>query len=52
MLDGWRESRGVTAEIRMASDLGKAVRFLDPGDVAGDATSSPTLARVAKEADV
>ncbi|MEX0718072.1 MAG: DUF1937 family protein [Planctomycetaceae bacterium] len=51
MLDGWRNSRGVREEIRMAGDLGKAVRFLDPADATGNATSSPTLARVAKEAE-
>jgi hypothetical protein len=29
-LDGWRESVGVQAEIAIARDLGKPVRFLDP----------------------
>ena len=42
MLDGWRESRGVQAEIRLATDLGKPVRYLAPH-------RPPTLARVAKE---
>ncbi|MEX0718371.1 MAG: DUF1937 family protein [Planctomycetaceae bacterium] len=51
MLDGWRNSRGVRAEIRIAGDLGISVRFLDPADVAGDATGSPTAAHVAKEAE-
>ena len=45
MLDGWRESVVVAAEIRIAGELGKPVRYLAP-----DATGSPTLAHVAKEA--
>lgn len=45
MLDGWRESVGVAAEIRIAGELGKPVGYLAP-----DATGSPTLAHVAKEA--
>lgn len=44
-LDGWRESVGVAAEIRIAEELGKPVRYLAP-----DATGSPTLAHVATEA--
>ena len=47
MLDGWRESVGVAAEIRIAGELGKPVRYLAPGDANG----SPTLAHVATEAD-
>jgi nucleoside 2-deoxyribosyltransferase len=45
-LDGWRKSVGVQAEIRIAGELGKPVRYLTPdgGDV------SPTLAHTAKEA--
>jgi len=43
MLDGWRESVGVQAEIRIAVELGKPVRYLGPD-------WSPTLAHVAKEA--
>lgn len=46
MLDGWRESVGVAAEIRIARELGKPVRSLAPA-----APGSPTLAHVAKEAD-
>jgi len=48
LLDGWQESRGVQAEIRLAETLGKPVRYLIPdgGDV------PPTLARVAREAGV
>lgn len=42
MLDGWRESVGVAAEIRIAAELGKPVRYLAP-----EATGSPTLAHVA-----
>jgi hypothetical protein len=30
-VDGWRESAGVQAEIRIASQLGKLVRYLGPG---------------------
>lgn len=47
MLDGWRESVGVAAEIRIAGELGKPVRYLAPRD----ATGSPTLAHVATEAN-
>lgn len=47
-LDGWRESVGVTAEIRIAGELGKPVRYLGPEDGHG----WPTLTRVAKEAEV
>ncbi|MBX3452499.1 MAG: DUF1937 family protein [Planctomycetaceae bacterium] len=46
-LDGWRESAGVQAEIRIAGELGKPVRYLAP-----EATGSPTLAHVATEADL
>jgi hypothetical protein len=42
-LSGWEESIGVQAEIRIAAELGKPVRYLD-------STRSPTLARGAKEA--
>lgn len=45
MLDGWRESIGVAAEIRIAGELSKPVRYLAPGD----ATGSPTLAHIATE---
>ena len=30
MLDGWNESKGVQAEIRIARDLGKPVTYLRP----------------------
>ena len=30
MLDGWHASRGVVAEIRIAEEMGKRVRFIDP----------------------
>lgn len=30
MLDGWRESTGVTAEIAIAKELGLAVEFIEP----------------------
>ncbi|HUQ71568.1 MAG TPA: DUF1937 family protein [Planctomycetaceae bacterium] len=47
MLDGWRESVGVVAEIQIARELGKPVRYLVPdgavtltlGHVAGEAAS-------------
>jgi hypothetical protein len=42
MLDGWEESVGVQAEIRIAGELGKPVRYLAPEEAAG----SPTLAHV------
>ena len=45
-LDGWRESIGVTAEVALAVELGKPVRYLEPATLA---PTSPTLARVAKE---
>jgi hypothetical protein len=45
MLDGWRESVGVAAEIRIAEELGRPVRYLAP-----HGTGSPTLANVAEEA--
>jgi len=34
MLEGWKESKGVQAEIAMARELGKPVIFIDP-EVAG-----------------
>jgi len=43
MLDGWEESVGVQAEIRIARELGKLVRYLAPELAA----VSPTLAHVA-----
>jgi nucleoside 2-deoxyribosyltransferase len=43
MLDGWEESIGVQAEIRIARELGKPVRYLAPEL----APVSPTLAHVA-----
>jgi hypothetical protein len=42
MLDGWQESIGVQAEIRMAKELGKPVRYL----VSEEANGSRTLAHV------
>lgn len=47
MLEGWQQSTGVQAEIRIAAELGKPVRYLEP-----DANTSPTLATHAKEANV
>ena len=45
MLDGWQGSEGVLAEIRIAAELGKPVRYLEP-----ESQLFPTLAHVAKEA--
>ena len=45
MLDGWRESVGVQAEVRIAAELGKPVWYT----ARGVATSSPTLAHVGPE---
>ena len=42
-LDGWQQSTGVRAEIAIARDLGKPVRFLGVDKAAG----SPTVAHVA-----
>ena len=39
MLDGWDQSVGVRAELRIAREMGKPVRFLEV-----DATGLPTLA--------
>ena len=47
MLDGWKSSTGVQAEIRIAEELGKPVRYLAPVDDVAD--GSPVLARVATE---
>lgn len=44
MLEGWQESVGVAAEIRIAAEFGKPVRYIDLPVVA-------TLAHVAKEAN-
>lgn len=33
MLDGWKESKGVQAEIRIARELGRPVAYLNPGTV-------------------
>lgn len=32
MLDGWRESEGVQAELAIAAALGKPVRYVDPAN--------------------
>jgi nucleoside 2-deoxyribosyltransferase len=46
-LDGWRESEGVHAEIRISKELGKQVRYLEP-----ETQLFPTLAHVTKERNV
>lgn len=45
MLDGWKESVGVQAEMRVARELGKPIRFLGVEEAHG----SPTLAHVASD---
>ena len=47
MLDGWETSAGVQAEIRIAEESGKPVRYLAPVDDVAD--GSPVLAPVATE---
>lgn len=46
-LDGWQASIGVAAEIALARDLGRPVRFL----AADTRAVSPTIAQVAWEAE-
>lgn len=41
-LDGWRESIGVQAELQMARELAKPIRFIEP--IRWDAPGTPTLA--------
>ncbi len=44
MLDGWRESKGVTAEINIAWELDKPVRYLDAAPLIQEiAKSTPAL---------
>lgn len=45
MLEGWRDSAGVQAEIRLAGELGKPVRYLAPEDA-----GLPTFTSVASQA--
>lgn len=45
-LDGWRESKGVQAEIDLAIEMDLPIRYLAPEELG---VSSPTLAHVAKE---
>lgn len=45
-LDGWRQSVGVQAEIEIAGELGKPVRYLSPVGI-----GATTLAHVAEEAE-
>jgi hypothetical protein len=53
-LDGWRESRGVAAEIELARAVGLPVRYVGPeiAESSVDAACRVTLAHVAKEAGV
>ena len=46
-LDGWRESVGVAAEIRIADELGTPIRYLAPEG----GTSAARLAHVATEGE-
>jgi nucleoside 2-deoxyribosyltransferase len=48
MLDGWRESPGVQAEINIARELGKPIRVVESS--LRERPGSPTLAHVASEA--
>jgi hypothetical protein len=47
MLDGWRESVGVQTEIRIARELGKPIRCVEP--TLTESAGTPTLAHVAAE---
>jgi nucleoside 2-deoxyribosyltransferase len=47
MLEGWKTSVGVQAEIRIARKLGKPVSYLEAAAL--EAQCSPTLAHVASE---
>jgi hypothetical protein len=38
MLDGWRESKGVQAEIRIAEEMGKRVMLVEPERALNDRT--------------
>ena len=46
MLEGWRKSAGVQAEIRFAAELKKPIRYLGPL-----AHTAATLAHVAKDTE-
>ncbi|MBI2191984.1 MAG: DUF1937 family protein [Planctomycetes bacterium] len=58
MLDGWRESKGVQAEMELARELGKPVVLVEPGDALNDQTpvaaslSAPRASRQAGRAGV
>lgn len=50
MLEGWEESVGVAAEVRIAGELGLPVRYLAPEATDHPSGGAPsTVARVAKE---
>ena len=40
-LDGWRESKGVQAEVAIARELGMPVRMIDPAEMRIRAESAP-----------
>jgi len=50
MLPGWRESKGVAAEIRIACAIGKPVIYIDPATVGVDVSTMPGAEMVGKEA--
>jgi hypothetical protein len=39
MLDGWKDSKGVTEEIKIAKEWGIPVRYLDPDPGPGEIIS-------------
>ena len=41
MLDGWESSAGVQAEVRLAGELGKPVRYVVPDDANVPPTVTP-----------
>jgi len=43
MLDGWRESKGVRAEMAIARELNMPVRMIYPADVGITAESAPAV---------
>ena len=49
MLDGWRESRGVRAEVEIAVSMGKSVVYVEPDETP---KSTPARTGVSLEGDV
>lgn len=48
--DGWRGSCGVQAEIRLAVELGKPIRYVSPEDPAGGPASNTTQQQMSSDA--